>query len=72
MVRNGLITGTIRDNLNQISRDMNDYNCMWNKCLICKNKKVNYQQISEEKLKQNVGWSCWERQDHTYQKMAKQ
>lgn len=56
MVKNGLVTGTLRDNLNQISCDIHDYDCMWNKCLKCKNTQVNYQQISEEKLKQNVEW----------------
>ncbi|CAH2086899.1 unnamed protein product [Euphydryas editha] len=72
MVKNGLVTGTLRDNLNQISCDINDYDCMWNKCLKCKNTQVNYQQISEEKLKQNVEWSRWERQDYTYQKLEDQ
>lgn len=28
--------------------------------------------MSAEKLKQNVEWSRWERQDHTYQKMEDQ
>lgn len=72
MVKNGLATGNVRDVLNQISCDINDYDCMWNRCLKCKYKPVNYQQISEEKLKQNVEWLRWERQDHTYQKMEDQ
>lgn len=72
MVINGLVTGSIRDSLNQVSCDINDYDCMWNKCLKCKDKQVHYQEMSAEKLKQNVEWSRWERQDHTYQKMEDQ
>lgn len=42
MVINGLVTGSIRDSLNQVSCDINDYDCMWNKCLKCKDKQVHY------------------------------
>lgn len=72
MVKNGLVIGSIRDTLSKVSCDINDYDCMWNKCLKCKDKQVQYEQIRAEKLEQNVEWSRWQREDHTYQKMEDQ
>lgn len=68
LVKHGIISGTRKDVLENICCDTNNYDCMYHTCRQCKNRKVQFNLVTEEKLNQEVEWLEWDRKEHIYEK----
>ncbi|XP_035444273.2 uncharacterized protein LOC118277191 isoform X1 [Spodoptera frugiperda] len=67
--RCGALKIGMREALSNVACDTKKYTCMYGKCELCKDKKLDFESSENSKTDDsNVSWLHWERQDHTYSK----
>ncbi|KAF9417937.1 hypothetical protein HW555_005082 [Spodoptera exigua] len=67
--RCGALKMGMREALSNVACNTKNYTCMYDKCELCKDKKLDFESPENSKPDDNnVSWLHWERQDHIYSK----